>query len=49
VFWVCKKVGDSGDVVIEKQGFSIVDTHELEIAMSPRPLCFPIDAYSHRN
>jgi hypothetical protein len=26
------KVADSGDVVIEKQGFAIVDTHETAIA-----------------
>jgi hypothetical protein len=27
VFVVCNKVADSGDVVIEKQDFSTVDTH----------------------
>ena len=27
-----KKVADSGDVVIEKQGFSIVDIHEPALA-----------------
>jgi hypothetical protein len=30
---VYNKVADSGDVVIEKQDFSIVDTHGLAIAM----------------
>jgi hypothetical protein len=34
---VYKKVADSGDVVIEKQGFSIVDTHGPAIAMPPTP------------
>jgi hypothetical protein len=33
---VYNKVADSDDVVIEKLGFSIVDTHEPAIAM---PLC----------
>jgi hypothetical protein len=33
VFWVYNKVADSGDVVIEEQGFSIDDTRELAIAM----------------
>jgi hypothetical protein len=33
VFWVYKKVADSGDVVIQEQGFSIVDIHEPAIAM----------------
>jgi hypothetical protein len=31
---VYKKVADSGDVVIEKLGFSIVDTHEPVIAIA---------------
>jgi hypothetical protein len=47
VFGVYKKVGDSGDAVIEKQGFSIVDKHEPAIAT---PLfLYPIDSYPHRN
>ena len=33
VFRVHNKVADSGDVVIQKQGFSIVGTHEPTIAM----------------
>jgi hypothetical protein len=33
VFRVYKKVADSGDVVTQEQGFSIVDTHEPVIAM----------------
>jgi hypothetical protein len=45
VFVVYNKVGDSGDVVIEKQGFSIVDTHEPAFA---KPLS-PMDPHRHRN
>jgi hypothetical protein len=33
------KVADSGGVVIQEQGFSIVDTHEPAIAMPPFPFC----------
>ncbi len=33
VFPVYKKVADSGNLVIQRQGFSIVDTHEPAIAM----------------
>ena len=43
VFWMYNKVGDSVDMVIEKQGFSIVDTHEPVLAISLRSLCL------HRN
>jgi hypothetical protein len=47
---VYKKVGDSGDVVIEKQGFSIVDIHEPALATPLRPFCIhAIEPYSHRN
>jgi hypothetical protein len=50
VFRVYNKVGDSGDVVIEKQGFSIVDIHEPALAMHLSPLCIhAIDSHSHRN
>jgi hypothetical protein len=49
VFGVNSKVGDSGDVVIEKQGFSIVDTHEPAIAKHPSPFFSEtIDSYTHR-
>ena len=34
---VYKKVADSGDVVIQKRGFSIVDTHEPAIATPLSP------------
>jgi hypothetical protein len=34
VFCVYKQVADPGDVMIQKQGFSIVDTHEPAFAMS---------------
>ena len=39
VFWVYKKVGDPDDVVIEKQGFSIVDTHGPVLAIPLLSLC----------
>jgi hypothetical protein len=32
IFWVCKKVADSADVVIRKQGISTVDTRVPAIA-----------------
>jgi len=37
VFQVYNKVADEGGVVIEKQDFSIVDTHEPVIAMPLHP------------
>jgi hypothetical protein len=44
------KVGDSGDVVIEKQGFSIVDIHEPALAMPLSPFCLhEIEPFSDRN
>jgi hypothetical protein len=47
-FGVDNEDGDLGDVVIEKQGFSIVDTHEPAIAKSPSPFCSEtIDSYTH--
>ena len=39
VFGVYNKVGDSDDVVIERQGFSILDRHEPAIAMPLSPFC----------
>jgi hypothetical protein len=49
-FGVYNKVGDSGDVVIEKQGFSIVDTHGPAIAKSLTPFCSEkIDFYTRRD
>jgi hypothetical protein len=49
VFWVYKGVADSGDAVIQEQGFSIIDTREPAIAM-PVPVCFhPMDLHPHRN
>jgi hypothetical protein len=36
VSWVCNKVADSGDAVIEKQGFSIFDRHGSAVAMPLR-------------
>jgi hypothetical protein len=48
VFGVNNEAGDSGDVVIEKQGFSIVDTHEPAIAKSLSPFFSEtIDSYTH--
>ena len=50
VFGMYKKVADSGDVVIEKQGFSIVDTHGSAIAISLPTFCLhAIDSDPHRN
>ena len=44
------KVGVSGDVVIEKQGFSIVDIHEPALATPLSAFCLhAIDSHSHRN
>ena len=41
---------DSGDAVIQEQGFSIVDTHEPAIAMPVSPFCLHmIDSYPHGN
>jgi hypothetical protein len=49
VCWVNKKVADPDDVVIEKRGFSIVDTHEPAIAMPLLPFSLhPIDSNPHR-
>jgi hypothetical protein len=31
--WVYKEVANPGDVVMQKQGISIFDTHELGIAI----------------
>ena len=41
VFWVYNKVAVADDVVIEKQGISIFDTHEPAIAM-PLPSFYRI-------
>jgi hypothetical protein len=50
VFRVYNKVADSGDVVIEKQGFSIVDTHEPAIAMPLPPFClYMVKTSSYEN
>jgi hypothetical protein len=46
---VYNKVGDSGDVVIEKQGLSIVDTHGPAIAIYPSLSFHMVDFYSDRN
>jgi hypothetical protein len=41
VFWVYNEVADSGDVVTEKQDFSIFDTHEpmTAVPLPPGPFC----------
>ena len=49
VFWVYNKVADSGDVMIEKQGFSIVDTHEPMIAMLLSQFCLYMVVYPYKN
>jgi hypothetical protein len=52
VFPEYNKVADSGDVVIQEQGFSIVDTHEPAIAIPRFPLRFVflhMDPSPHRN
>jgi hypothetical protein len=47
---VYNKVADSDDVVIEKQGFSIFDTHEPAIAKPRSPFCLHVTQIdSHRN
>ena len=44
------KVADSGDVVIQGQGISIVDIHEPAIAMPLPPLFLhAMNRYPHRN
>jgi len=44
------KVADSDDVVIQKQGFAIFDTHEPVIAMPVSSFCLhTINSYPHRN
>ena len=44
------KVADSGEVVTQEQGFSIVGTHERAIATPLSPVCLnAIDSYPHRN
>ena len=44
------KVADSGDVVMQERGFSIVDTHEPGIAMLPLSiLLHMMNASSYRN
>ena len=49
VFWVYNKFADSDDVVIGKQDFSIVDTHEPTIAMTLSPVCFyVVNPYSYK-
>jgi len=46
---VYNKAADLGDVVIQKQGFSIFDTHELANAMSLLPfLCRDANVSSSR-
>jgi len=45
-----KKVADSGRVVIQRQGFSIVDTHEPAIAMPLSPtFLHMMESYSYKN
>jgi hypothetical protein len=45
---VYDKVADSGDTAIEKQGSSIVDTHEPAIAMSPSTGCLCMNPYRNQ-
>jgi hypothetical protein len=40
VFQVCKTVANSSDVVIQKRGFAIVDTHVPAIAISLSPVLY---------
>ena len=49
VFCVYKLIADSGDVEIEKPGFSIVDTREPAIAMPLYPSFFHIPSYPYKN
>ncbi len=43
---VSKQVADSGDVAMQKPGFSIVDTHEPTICHAS--ISFSLDGYSAR-
>ena len=49
VFWVYNKVGDSGDVAIQKQGISIADIHEPVFAISLSSLSYTMNSSPHRN
>ena len=49
VFQECNEVADSGDVMIQKRGFSIFDTHELTVAIPLLSFCFQTTGSPHRN
>jgi hypothetical protein len=50
VFRVCKKVADSGDAVIQKQGLSTIGIRVPAFAMPLSPVClYMMDSSSHRN
>ena len=49
VFRVHIQVADSGDEVIEKQGFPIVDTHGPAFAMLLLPFCLDTMSSYRRN
>jgi hypothetical protein len=49
VFQECKKVADSGDEVIQEQGFSIFDTHEPAVAILLLSFCLHATGSPHRN
>lgn len=42
VFHVCKRVADSGDLVIEKRDFATVDTHVPAISISLSPVLYVV-------
>ena len=50
VCWAYKLVAHSGDVLTQRQHFSIVDTHEPEIAMPLSQFCLHMmDSYPYKN
>src|SRR6266849_2534840 len=49
VFWVNNKVAVSGDVMIQKLGFSIVDTHEPAVSMPLSSFCIHMEWSSYKN
>ena len=48
VFWLCNKVADGGEVVIQKQRFAIADRHAPESATTPSPF-LRFDPHQYRN
>ncbi len=49
VFGVYKKVADTGNVVIQRQAFSILNTNEPAIAMPLSSPCLHFETYPYKN